>query len=330
MTHAFAAQERALMQGDEVAEASLASLRGWFPVTASKTQLGWRHVGQTRFTAPFFIDTLAGLARRSCRTPYAALARFDDVIAPSAFIFHVSRCGSTLLTQALAALAHCVVMSEPPVLDAFLREHGPGPLDDDAVRVFRQLVGALGQRRAGGESALVIKLDCWHIHSLASIRRAFPGTPCIFLYREPAAVMASHRRRRGPQMVPGMIAPQRLGIDPGGLAPADLDGYCALVLESLYASALAQAGAHGLMLLNYDQLPDVIVPELLARLSIDCSAQQRDAIGLRTSFHSKEGGTPFAGDPQGGPVTVGAALAASYALLEQLRLAAGKAHQHAG
>lgn len=329
MTHGLAAQERALMQGEQVAEASLASLRGWFPVTASKAQLGWRHVGGKRFTEPFFSDTLAGLARLCCYTPYAALAQFDDVIAPSAFIFHVSRCGSTLLTQALAALAHCVVMSEPPVLDAFLREHGPGPLDDDAVRVFRQLVGALGQRRTDGDSALVIKLDCWHIHSLESIRRAFPGTPCIFLYREPAAVLASHRRRRGPQMVPGMIAPDRLKIDPGRLAPADLDGYCALVLESLYAAALAQAGGHGLILLNYHQLPGVIVPGLLARLSISCSAQQRAAIGLRASFHSKDGGTLFAGDPQGGDPQAGAALGASYAQLEQLRLAAGKAHRHA-
>lgn len=59
-------------------------------------------------------------------------------------------------------------------------------------------------------------------------------------------------------------------------------------------------------------------------------AASADAIRLRTSFHSKEGGTPFAGDPQAGLMPVGAALAASYAQLEQLRLAAGKARRHAG
>lgn len=330
MTHGFAAQERALMQGEELDAASLASLRNWFPVVAAPAQLGWRHVGEKRFTEPFFSDTLAGLPRLYCRTPYAALAQFEDVLAPSAFIFHVSRCGSTLLTQALAALAHCVVMSEPPVLDAFLRERGPGPLDDDAVRVFRQLVGALGQRRAECENALVIKLDSWHIHNLASIRRAFPATPCIFLYREPAAVLASHRRRRGPQMVPGMIAPARLGIDAGSLAPADLDGYAIMVLESLFASALAQAGEHGLILLNYDQLPGAIVPDLLARMSIRYSAQDSDAIRQRASFHSKNGGSLFGGDPDSGGVNAGATLAAAYARLEQLRLTAGKVYGHAG
>jgi hypothetical protein len=322
MTHGFAAQERALMHGEVTAAASLASMRNWFPVVAAGGQLGWRYLGEKRFSEPFFCDTLAGQPRLSCRTSYAALAQFDDVLTPSAFIFHVSRCGSTLLTQALAALAHCVVMSEPPVLDAFLREHGPGPLDDDAVPVLRQLVGALGQRRAACESAFVIKLDSWHIHSLASIRRAFPDTPCIFLYREPTAVLASHRRRRGPQMVPGMIAPARLGIDAASLAPADLDGYCIKVLESLYGSALAQAGGHGLILLNYHQLPGVIVPGLLARLSIRCSAQDADAIRLRATFHSKDGGAAFGGDPQGQVRDAGATLVDAYARLEQLRLEA--------
>jgi hypothetical protein len=329
MTHGFAAQERALMQGEEVAAASLASLRNWFPVVAAPGQLGWRYLGEKRFTEPFFSDTLAGQPRLCCRTSYAALAQFDDGLAPSAFIFHVSRCGSTLLTQSLAALAHCVVMSEPPVLDAFLREHGPGPLDDDAVRVFRQLVGALGQRRADADSALVIKLDSWHIHSLASIRRAYPNTPCIFLYREPGAVLASHRRRRGPQMVPGMIAPERLAIDSAALAPADLDGYARMVLEALFAGALAQAAGHGLILLNYDQLPGVIVPDLLARIGIACSAQQRAAIERRAGFHSKDGGAPFGGDPQGEGAAAGAVLAASYAQLEHLRLRQEE-QRHAG
>lgn len=324
--HGLAAQERALMQGEEVAEASLASLRGWYPVTASASpaRIGWRHMGEQRFTEPFFSDSLAarqGQPRRTCRTPYAALAQFEDVIAPSAFIFHVSRCGSTLLTQSLAALAHCVVMSEPPVLDAFLREHGPGPLCDEAVNVFRQLVGALGQRRHAGERALVIKLDCWHIHSLASVRRAFPDTPCIFLYREPDAVLASHRRRRGPQMVPGMIDPVRLGIAASALAPGDLDGYCIAVLEGLYASALAQAEEHDLILLNYHQLPGAIAPWLLERVSIGCSEDDAAAIGQRARFHSKDGGAPFGGDPHGEAMHAGARLAALYQHLEQLRTA---------
>jgi hypothetical protein len=322
--HGMEAQERALMKGDEVAPGSLDTLQGWYPVTASADppQIGWRFIGERRFSEPFFSDSLAsrpGQARRICRTPYCALAQFDDVIAPSAFLFHVSRCGSTLVTQALAALPQCVVMSEPPVIDAFLREHGPGPLADEAVRVLRQLVGALGQRRNADERALVIKLDCWHIHSLASIRRAFPDTPCIFLYREPDAVLASHRRRRGPQMVPGMIDAARMGIDPTALAPGNLDGYCIMVLEGLYASALAQADEHGLVLLNYNQLPGAIVPWLMERMGISYDAQDEGVITRRSGFHSKDGGTPFSGDPTSAPMPAGATLAAAYARLEQLR-----------
>ena len=186
---------------------------------------------------------------------------------------------------------------------------------------------ALGQRLAASDSALVIKLDGWHIHSLASIRRAFPDTPCWFLYREPNAVRASHRRRRGPQMVPGMIAPQRLGIDRANLAPGDLDGYCISVLENMFASALAQAGEHGLILLNYNQLPAAIVPDLLAHMAIRYSAQDSAAIGQRAGFHSKDGGAAYGGDPAGG-ADAGATLAAAYAQLEQRRLAAAPGDAH--
>ncbi|PWF41060.1 aspartyl beta-hydroxylase [Massilia glaciei] len=322
MTHGFAFAERALMRGERVAPERLDSLRGWYPVAATGDQVGWRWLGGKRFSEPFFSDTLADQPRQSrlvCQTPYAALAQFDDVLAPSAFIFHVSRCGSTLLTQSLAALAHCVVLSEPPVLDAFLRERGQGGLDAAGLAVFRQLVGALGQRRGPGESAFVIKFDSWHIASLAAVRRAFPDTPCIFLYREPDAVLASHRRRRGPQMVPGMIDPARLGIDGGARAPGDLDAYCIAVLEQFYTAALAQAGAAGLMLLNYNELPGA-VPALLARLGIACSAQEGAAIRARAAYHSKDAGLPFGGDPDGAPMHGGATLAAAYARLEQMRL----------
>ncbi|MES3024744.1 MAG: sulfotransferase [Pseudomonadota bacterium] len=331
MTHGFAFIERALMRGAQAAPERLESLRGWYPVAATREQIGWRFMGEQRFTEPFFSDTLAAAPRASrlvCQTPYADLARFDDVLAPSAFIFHVSRCGSTLLTQSLAALPHCVVMSEPPVLDAFLREHAQYGLHDDGldaagVAALRLLVGALGQRRAPGESAFVVKFDSWHIASLGAIRRAFPATPCIFLYREPDAVLASHRRRRGPQMVPGMIDPARLGIDDGARAPGDLDAYCIAVLERFYRCALAHAGTPGLTLLNYNQLPGA-VPALLAGLAIACSADEGAAIRARAAFHSKDAGLPFGGDPNEAPMHSGAVLAAAYAQLEQLRLAATK------
>jgi quercetin dioxygenase-like cupin family protein len=327
---AVALHERALLRGEEVAHATLVSMRGWYPVLASLAppQLLWRELGQRRFTEPFFGDTLHAASRRRCGTSFEPLADFDDVIAPSAFIFHVSRCGSTLLTQALATLAHCVVLSEPPVIDSFLRTHGPEPLDAAKLDLLRLLVGALGQRRSEAERALVIKFDSWHIHSLGTIRQVFPHTPCFFIYREPEAVMASHRRQRGPQMVPGAFDAARLKIGPHALAPGDLDGYCRLVLEGFYTSALEQAESHGLILLNYNQLPAAIGPDLLERMAIGYDDAGLAAMRERTRFHSKNGSEAFGGDPQAAPPQAGPHLAAAYAALERLRLKAGKTDSH--
>lgn len=73
----------------------------------------------------------------------------------------------------------------------------------------------------------------------------------------------------------------------------------------------------------------MIVLDLLTRLSISYSAQDSDAIMQRASFHSKDGGASFGGEPQGCALHAGATLAAAYAQLKQLRLAAGKVDDHA-
>ncbi len=322
MTQGLAAAERVLLRGEDVAADARGSLRNWYPVALSAAPPGvwWRDLGAKRFTEPFFSDTLLAVdaaARRRCHTPLSALAEVGDTLAPTAFIFHVSRCGSTLLAQALATLPHCIVMSEPPVLDSFLRCHAAS--DDAAADTFRLLLAALGQRRAAAERHLIVKLDSWHIASLALIRRAFPDTPCLLLYREPGAVLASHRRRRGPQMVPGLVDLTRLALDPAAAHPADLDGYARLVLAAFFAAALAQASSQRLSLLNYNELPGVIVPALLRRWSISCTAQQRALLEERTRFHSKQGAAPFRGDPHDAPPPAGAALAAAYVQLEHLR-----------
>lgn len=305
----FAALERQMTRGTEVAWRAGMDLRNWYPVTAScedgQPMLAWRDMADIAFTDSFFHNTLGRQAheqRRVCHTPLAALQQFDDALAPDAFIFHVSRCGSTLLTQLLAALPHCVVMSEPSIIDSVLRLHhdlaGAGMASPPTVALLRQVMLAMGQRRTGDERNYVIKLDCWHIHSIALLRQAFPHTPCLFLYREPLAVLASHHRQRGPQMVPGLIHPALLPLPAHAVPPGDLDAYAALVLNSFYTAAASLAEAGAVRLINYRQLPELVFSELLAAWSIDCSSAQRETMQTRSRFHSKYTGNTYHGDPQ--------------------------------
>lgn len=329
--NALNARERVLLRAEAVAWHAGMPMRHWFPVAAGGTplQVSWRHAGTLRFTDPFFDNTLARQVpaqRQRCDTPAAALDATGPALAPDAFIFHVSRCGSTLLTQMLAALPQCVVMSEPPIIDALLRRHhDEAQCAPATAALLRLAVQALGQRRFGDETHFFVKLDCWHIHSLPLIRLAFPDTPFLFLYREPGAVLASHQRQRGPQMVPGLLHPALLPPAPTGLAPGDLDGYAAHVLEGFFDAALAHAA--GLTLLNYAALPQLVAMSLLPRFGIDCTVQEAELLRQRAGFHAKQPRAQFDGDPAppGLAPAAGAAyrmrLAQRYDAFEKQRMA---------
>lgn len=300
-------EEQALLRGRETGPAQLTSLRGWFPVSLEHdpATVWWRFLGDRQFTEPFFEDSLLSQApqdRQVCTTSLAALDDLPESVPPAAFIFHVSRCGSTLLTQALATLPQCIVMSEPPALNAFFRLHHRHPEQSGGVHTFRQLVAALGQRRSPGERHLVIKFDCWHLPWIPFVEAAFAGTPIVFLYRQPGEVLASHRRQRGLQMVPGLIDLTRLEDlvhRPGApqLAPGDLDGHAIRVLESLYRCGLEMAAASDLVLMDYGQLPEVIWHGLLDTLGMECTPGELAMLQARSGFHSKHSGSPFQGDP---------------------------------
>jgi hypothetical protein len=181
-------------------------------------------------------------------------------------------------------------MSEPPVIDAFLHMHQAEPESSGGSANLRQLILALGQQRSLEETHFFIKLDSWHTQFLPIFRAAFPDTPCWFLYREPEAILASHRHQRGPQMVPGMIA----SLAAETLEAGDLDGYCAKVLAGFFEAALANV--EHLQLINYRQLPDILWQDLLPRQGLDCTLEQLERMRQRAGFHAKDQSIRFSAD----------------------------------
>ncbi|MFZ6658745.1 sulfotransferase [Undibacterium sp. TJN19] len=300
----FAAEERALIRGRQVDYHTLPSMLNWFPVAMSVNAetLWWRYMGEERFLASFFQDSLAAQSyeqKQVCHTPLLALNDIIDkldCVAPTAFIFHVSRCGSTLLTQMLASLNQCIVLSEPPVLDAFFRAYHAHPDMVDAGQIFRQIIAVMGQRRHADEKHFFIKFDCWHLPWLDFIRKVFPDLPCIFLYRQPVEVLASHQRQRGPQMIPGLVDTTRLRPDTAHLSPNDFDGYTAAMLSSLFRTGLDNLLPARLYLLNYAQLPGVVWQDLLVLFNIDCGSAQLLRMQTRSGLHSKNRHLSFTGD----------------------------------
>jgi len=321
----FAAEERALIRGQVLARDHLLSLAGWFPVALADDPPGlwWRHLGAKRFAEPFFRDTLVAQPteqRLCCRTALTDLEAIEPGLEPTALVFHTSRCGSTLLTQLLSTLPQCIVASEPPVIDSFLRFHRAHPAASGGAATLRGLIRALGQQREAEERHFFVKLDSWHIHDLPLFRQAFPHTPCVFLYRQPDEILASHRRKRGPQMIPGLLDKlPAVTIDTAQpLPPGDLEGYAAQVVAGFLQSAIGHAAE--LILLNYRQLPEVLWSDLLPGLAVPLSAPDMADLRTRSRQHSKHPGQSYAGDPPTPPAArTFPAVARLYDELERLR-----------
>lgn len=208
-----------------------------------------------RFTDPFFEDTLARCRRQGrpqMTTPLEQLehwAAAQASPAPVAFLFHVSRCGSTLFSQLLSLDERFVVLSEVPVLDDLLISNAP-----DRARLFDSALRTLGSPRFGDEQHLFVKMDSWHLSQVVTLREWYPETPFLLLYRSPSAVLRSHQRVRGRHMVPGLLDPSLLGLPPFEPVRVSLDQYAASVLEQYFRALLEFASRDArCLLVNYDE-----------------------------------------------------------------------------
>jgi len=308
------------------------SLHGWLPIRiwprANAWRVDWCWFGDRPLHQPFFRDAVDEALRLPFNQAFrreTALASLGEWqvrspgLAPSAFIFHASRCGSTLIGQMLAKLDSHIVIAEPPPLDALLR----GSLAPrERTLALQGLLSAYGQRRCGTEQRLVIKLDAWNIEQLPLLRACFPQTPWLFVYRDPLEIAVSHLRRAGMHMVPGLIGPS--GLDDAEPF-RDRETFIARRLGRLLGMGLAHCREFGGRLVNYSELPAAMDGHLADFFGL--TAEQRTAVFADVGQHAKQPTQAFVADGQDKRREASALLVAQvqrwarkpYEQLEQLR-----------
>ena len=144
------------------------SFVGWTPIHIFKfrpqLEVLWSRLGVQRFDDPFFTQTVTAalqepLARLLQRTTsldeLVAAAEREPAVEPAGFIFHVSRCGSTLVAQMFARLPRIISISEARPLMTVSDD--PRLSHDDRARVFRALIRLCSRKVTGGEIASVFK-----------------------------------------------------------------------------------------------------------------------------------------------------------------------------
>ena len=252
--------------------------------------IDWCYFGSRRFVDPFFSQTV-----ESClRSPFNLLFRhqapvqvLEEIravrqgVPPAGFVFHVSRCGSTLVSQMLASLSENIMISEAPVIDSAItgRKANASVTHDERSRWLTGILNALGQPRTGLEQRLFVKFDAWDILDFPVVRRAFPNVPWIFLYRDPVEVLVSQLNHRGAHMVPGVIDPELFGLDSARVTNLLPEEYCAAVLAALFKAGLNHHQEGG-RLVNYSELPEVVFSRRVLRPQLEYRRTNCDADGI--------------------------------------------------
>ncbi|NML06942.1 sulfotransferase [Sphingomonas sp. G-3-2-10] len=282
--------------------------RGWLPSHVAPEAgfaVDWTHFAGARLDRPFFGDSI----RNARVLPFNRLFRhrtaFDsfvsgadaDALAPSGFIFHMSRCGSTLAAQMLAATPDHIVASEPAPLDTMLQIPlmVEGVPVETQVAAARAMILAYGRNHAGGARRYFIKTDSWHIFALPLLRLAFPDTPWVFLYRDPVEVLVSQARMPGSQVVAGVVPAQLFGIRP---EEAELPGeeYTARVLASTCAAAIAHWDRGGGLMVNYHELPQALFTRILPHFGVTIDADTRALMEAASRRDAKDPNATFKQD----------------------------------
>jgi hypothetical protein len=316
---------------------------GWLPTRAAPhagaLYVHWAYFGARRLRQPFFESEVHSCAfqppNRLLRyvTSIEKLAAWLErrpYLQPSGFIFHMSRCGSTLVSQMLAALPSNLVISEASPIDTVVQaSHGWPDLDEARHAAWlSSIVGAFGQQRGGDERRYFVKLDCWHTLALPLFRRAFPAVPWVFLYRDPVEVLASQVSQPGTQMLPRGIGPDLYGIE-RSYGPGAAEDYYARVLAKVCEPVLRHYGQGGALLVNYRELPQALFTAILPHFGVACGEADRAAMTEATRYDAKTPSLTFAPDSEAKQRGASAATRAAaerwlhdpYSRLEALRAA---------
>lgn len=229
------------------------------------------------------------------RTPLQPLlngAAITSDIQPAGFIFHLSRCGSTLVSGCLAELHNTHVLSESQLLTEIL-------LDDSLSETEKQhLLPQLIRLQTAifpGRDKVIVKWNAWDIFFWPLIRKVYPQVPVIFLTRNPVEILASHQRSAGRHMS-GDKSMARL--NPAFLMADTEKNILDMrinILSQLMSGMLA-VNKGEVRVVDYTQLNAEKILEIAHFFGAAVTADEYKRIEQRMSVHSKDPHRSFTDD----------------------------------
>jgi hypothetical protein len=279
-------------------------LANWIPYQLTESDGGhtckWLYTNGDDFTGPFFSESISKCLSHPFNSnifkPSSNISVLPEwalglnSLSPTAFIFHISRCGSTLISQSLCLNDVHIVLPEAPFIDEMLRFTKKADFTSvpDREKMLLAAIKIYGHNPEGKKKHLFIKTDSWHIHFMPLLRKLYPNTPFILLYRKPDEVIRSHQKLRGRQAVPGLIPNALLGIEANTTNATDFDGHFAKVLENYLSAFIQHAQKDALSLLvNYNEGIMDMMQHFCNFTGVEMNADDWEKIKTRSRFNAK-------------------------------------------
>jgi hypothetical protein len=263
--------------------------------------------GGMPLSQPFFNDTVLKL--RSALPPAKELTtNIEAILAtggklptviPEGLIFHISRCGSTLLANALRAREGTIVVSEAqPITNLFDPRAAsilPYPSDQWA-RIRAELLGSLAtifaHYRTGWKERVIIKFASWNILSWPVVRSIWPDVPCVILIRDPVEVIVSNLTKPS-----GWVKLKDYPLDADGPPVSQMEEaeYCARIIGKLCEAGVRLCDDN-CRILDYEHLNVATIRDAAAFLGVRLPDDHRLERILRVDAKDPRQRRPFHDD----------------------------------
>jgi hypothetical protein len=273
----------------------------------------WTDLSGISFDEPFFHQTVRRAFNRTTLTlPMGTQPTTCLTVAtePAAFIFHVSRCGSTLLCNILRALGNVHVVAEAQPFTALLApidtRHQPTQVAEQTQQrhaLLRQVALALGQNFSIQKTLYFIKCTSYSAMRLDLVRAIWPTVPIVFLTRDPLEVIVSNMNR-SPGWISAWKYPRQAASVfgwPEDIVNLSQEAFLARSFGSICQAALMHLGTPSLVLDYHDLSHHGGWLKVLAFLGIgapDAAAQIRLSSVLQTNAKSNHSKSLFSLDAQ--------------------------------
>jgi hypothetical protein len=290
-----------------VSVSDIERLKGWMPVRVLLGQhlpiVTWRDMRNVIFNEPFFRDTVGRIEEAQGSDAFIAtgldelllLQRHVEFMKPSGFIFHVSRCGSTLVARSLQALEKSVVIREAQPVETAVWLHFAGeniPKNHSLLRsvILQSVVNVMGQRSTGVEQNYFIKFSSWDILQIEQIRRIWPEVPWLFITRDPVEVIVSNLRKTGQWLQCGNDFRQAAfvaGVTTEYAAEMSTEEYCARAIGRFCETALDFVDEKSLFV-DYKELSVEMIKRIIRFFGFEPSQREIQEIERVSKFYSKD------------------------------------------